>query len=69
MNFKDEITEREKTFLKKLCEQKTSKQIGYDMVISKRTVDGIRQDLLFKTNNRSMVGLAIHAIKNKIYEI
>lgn len=69
MNFKDEITERERTFLKKLCEQKTSKEIGYDMGISRRTVDGIRQDLLLKTNSKSMVGLAIHAIKHEIFQL
>ncbi len=69
MNFKDDITERERTILYKICEQKTSKQIAYEMGISVRTVEGARADIMFKLQTTSMVGLVIHAIQNKIYEI
>ncbi len=69
MNFKDEITERERQVLYKICEQKTSKQIAYEMGVNVRTIEGCRSDIMFKLGTKSMVGLAIHAIQNKIYEI
>ena len=67
MNFRDEITEVEKIVLVKLCEQKTAKEIAYELGISRRTIEGHKSDLIFKTGSKSMVGLVIHAIRNNIY--
>lgn len=69
MSLKREITERERKMLVMICEQKTTKEISYDMGLRKRTIERVRTDLMRKTESKSMVGLVIHAIKHGIYEL
>jgi len=60
------ITDREREVLKLICEQKTSAEIAKILNKSPRTIDGIRNSLLIKTDSKNIAGLVIFAIKNKL---
>lgn len=69
MNFSDTISARERQVLIKVCEQKTGKVMAHELGISTRWVEGIKTDLKRKTGADSMVGLALYAVKHKIFEL
>jgi two-component system, NarL family, invasion response regulator UvrY len=60
------LNEREITFLKLVCTEKTYKEIAENMFVSPRTVDGYRDTLFEKLNVKSRVGLVLYAIRNNI---
>ncbi len=63
----DEIlSEREVEVLILLCQQKTAKEIGDKMFITKRTVEGHKNNLFLKTGAKNIAGLVIYAVQNKI---
>jgi DNA-binding NarL/FixJ family response regulator len=62
------LTEKETTILKMMCEEKTTKEIADLVDISPRTVEAIRDKLKTKTGARSMAGLVMYAVKNGIIE-
>jgi DNA-binding NarL/FixJ family response regulator len=62
------LKEREIEFLKLVCTEKTYKEIASEMFLSPKTIDGYRESLFEKLSIKSRVGLAIYAIKNKIYK-
>ncbi|WP_299254136.1 response regulator transcription factor [uncultured Aquimarina sp.] len=61
------LTKREREVLKLICEQKTTIEIGEQLFISPRTVEGHRNNLLVKTGSKNIAGLVIHAIENQIF--
>ncbi|WP_320814317.1 response regulator transcription factor [Flavobacterium sp.] len=61
------LTERESEVLQLICKQKSSTEIGEVLFISPRTVDGHRNNLLFKTESKNIVGLVIFAIHNSLF--
>ena len=61
------LTKREREVLKLICEQKTTTEIGEQLFISPRTVEGHRNNLLVKTGSKNIAGLVIHAIENQIF--
>lgn len=63
------ISEREIDVLKKLCEQKTAKEIASELFISPRTVEGHRKKLLEKTNSKNLAGLILYAVENAVYKV
>lgn len=63
------LTTREKEILNLICEQKTNKEIGTQLFISPRTVEGHRNKLLEKTNSKNTAGLIIYAIEKGIYQV
>jgi DNA-binding NarL/FixJ family response regulator len=63
------LTERELSFLKLACSEKTYAEIAIEMFVGERTVDGYRDALFKKLNVSSRVGLAIYAIKNGLVKI
>ena len=63
------LSDRELTFLKLACSEKTYFEIAKEMFVSERTVDGYRDSLFKKLNISTRVGLAIYAIKNGIVKI
>jgi DNA-binding NarL/FixJ family response regulator len=63
-----ELKDREIEFLKWVCTEKTYKEIAGEMFLSPKTIDGYRESLFEKLHIKSRVGLAIYAIKNKIYK-
>jgi DNA-binding NarL/FixJ family response regulator len=60
------LSERELTFLKWICTEKTHKEIAEEMFVSPRTVDGYRDILFEKLGVTSRVGLVLFAIRNGI---
>lgn len=60
------MNEKELTFLRWTCTDKTYKEIAEEMGVSVRTVDGYRDALFQKLNITTRVGLAIYAIRNGI---
>lgn len=63
-----EFTERELEVLKLICEEKTAAEIGKDIFLSPRSVEGIRQRLIEKVGVRNTAGLVMFAIKNGVVD-
>lgn len=63
------LTRREKEILALICDQKTNKEIGQELFISPRTVEGHRNKLLEKTNSKNTAGLIIYAIEKGYYQV
>jgi len=63
-----ELTERELEVLKMICEEKTAGEIGKEIFLSPRSVEGIRQRLIEKIGVRNMAGLIMFAVKSGIAE-
>jgi len=63
------LTDRELTFIKLACSEKTYFEIAKEMFVSERTVDGYRDALFKKLEISTRVGLAIYAIKNGLVKI
>src|SRR6476659_5410834 len=61
-----ELSERELEVLKLICEEKTAAEIGKEIFLSPRSVEGIRQRLIEKVGVRNTAGLVMFAIKNGI---
>jgi len=59
-----ELTERELQVLKLICEEKTATEIGKEIFLSPRSVEGIRQRLIEKVGVRNSAGLVMFAVKN-----
>jgi DNA-binding NarL/FixJ family response regulator len=68
-NISIELTVREKEILVLLCKEFTTAEIGEQLFISPRTVEGHRNNLLMKTGCRNTAGLVIFAIKNGLFDI
>ena len=58
-----EFTERELEVLKLICAEKTAAEIGKEIFLSPRSVEGIRQRLIEKVGVRNTAGLVMFAIK------
>ena len=56
-------------FLKLACTDMTYKEIALQLNLSPKTIDGIRDQLFDRFDVKSMVGLAIYAVKNGIMNI
>ncbi|MEL6972407.1 MAG: response regulator transcription factor [Bacteroidota bacterium] len=60
------LTPREQEILELICKEMTTGEIAEKLFISKRTVEGHRQNLLDKTGVRNTAGLVIFALKNQL---
>jgi DNA-binding NarL/FixJ family response regulator len=60
------LSEREVEILKLICLQKTAKEIGEQLFIAKRTVEGHKNNLFLKTETKNIAGLAIYAMQNSL---
>jgi DNA-binding NarL/FixJ family response regulator len=63
-----QLNDKELRILKLMCEEKTTKEIADIVDISPRTVEAIRDKLKTKTGAKSMAGLVMYAVKNKLLE-
>jgi len=59
-----ELTERELEVLKHICDEKTAQEIGQEVFLSPRSVEGIRMRLIEKIGVRNTAGLVLFAVKN-----
>jgi len=63
-----QLSEKEVTILKLMCEEKSTKEIADMVDLSPRTVEAIRDKLKTKTGAKSMAGLIMYAVKAGIVE-
>ncbi len=63
------LSSREKEFLSLCCSDLTYKEIADKMFVSVRTVDGYRDSLFDKLEQKSRVGLVLYAIKHQYYKV
>jgi DNA-binding NarL/FixJ family response regulator len=63
-----DLSEKEVTILKLMCEEKSTKEIADIVDLSPRTVEAIRDKLKAKTGTKSMAGLVMFAVKHGIIE-
>jgi len=63
------FTEKEKGIIRLICLQKSSKEIGQLLGISKKQVDNSRAEIMVKTNSKNMAGIVVYAIANGIFEL
>ena len=63
------LSTRELEVLRLICLQKTAKEIGDELFITKRTVEGHKNNLFLKSETKNIAGLAIYAIQNNIVNV
>lgn len=69
LNMPISITTREQEILELLCQQKTAQEIADALFITKRTVEGHKNNLLSKTGMKNTAGLIVYAIKEGLVDI
>jgi len=63
------LSGRELEFLKLVCSERTYKEVAGEMNLSVHTVEGYRESLFEKLGVKSRVGLAMYAIKHRLFLI
>jgi len=63
------LSSRELEVLKLICQQKTTQEISELLFISKRTVEGHRNNLLLKTEAKNTAGLVIYAAQHQLISV
>lgn len=69
LNNKTNLSTREIEVLKLICLQKTAKEIGDQLFITQRTVEGHKNNLFLKSDTKNIAGLAIYTIQNNIIQV
>ena len=64
-----EFTPRELQILKLVCKEMTNTEIGRELHLSSRTVEGHRKKILEKTGAKNTAGMVYFAIKNGIVDM
>lgn len=67
--FEASLTQREQEILQLICEEKTTPEIAAQLFISRRTVEGHRNNLLSKLGCRNTAGLVVIAIQEKLVDV
>jgi DNA-binding NarL/FixJ family response regulator len=62
------LNEKELKILKLICEDKTTEEISEDVFLSPRTIETIRQNMKTKVGAKTIAGLVMYAIRNKLVE-
>ncbi|MNY13806.1 Response regulator protein VraR [compost metagenome] len=63
------LTPREVEILRLLCFQKTAKEIGEELFITTRTVEGHKSNLFVKTGQKNIAGLVVYALQRSLITI
>lgn len=63
------FTDSELNVLRYVCQEFTSTEIAKKMYISKRTVEGVRTEMIKKLGVKNVVGLVLFAAKNRIIDL
>jgi DNA-binding NarL/FixJ family response regulator len=63
------LSEREEEVLRLICKQLTAQEIADKLSVSKRTVDGHRNNIFAKTGVKNLAGLVLYAVKNGIIRL
>lgn len=63
------LSSRELEVLKLICKEHTNREIADILCLSPRTVDTYRENIFEKTGSKNAVGVALYAVKNKLYDL
>lgn len=63
------LTEREKEVLLLICSGRSSKEIGAQLGLSKRTIDSYREKIMAKTGAKCAIDMLRYAVKHRLYKI
>lgn len=63
------LSQRETEVLKLICQQKTALEISEALFISRRTVEGHKNNLFVKTGTKNMAGLVIYAAQKGVISV
>lgn len=63
-----QLSDKETTILRLMCEEKSTKEIADIVDLSPRTVEAIRDKLKVKTGSKSTAGLIMYAVKHKLID-
>jgi len=63
------LTANDERIIRLICNQKTSKQIAYELNYTTRTVEDYRKKIMKKTKVINSVGLVVFAIRHGIYKL
>ena len=66
---KIEFTNREIDIIRLICAEYSNKEMGAQLNLSVRTVEGYRDKILEKMEVKNTAGIVVYAIKNGIYKI
>jgi DNA-binding NarL/FixJ family response regulator len=66
IDYASDLTDREREVLRLICKELTTAEIAGQLFLSRRTVDGHRNNLLLKTGARNTAGLVLFAVKANI---
>ena len=66
MTVEANLTDKEITVLKLMCEEKSTREIAEAVELSPRTVEAMRDKLKTKTGAKSTAGLIMYAVKHKL---
>jgi DNA-binding NarL/FixJ family response regulator len=61
-----EFSERELEIIRLICKQFTAQEMGDNLFLSRRTIEGYRTRILEKMNVKNTAGVVIYALKNKL---
>jgi len=62
----DLFTERERQIIRLICQQHTAQEIGEQLFLSKRTVEGYRTRILEKMDVKNTAGVVVFALKHNL---
>lgn len=69
MDEDEELSKREIEILRLICLQKTAKEIGEQLFISTKTVEGHKNNLFLKTGVKNVVGLVVYALQHQLISL
>lgn len=67
-NVKPRLSQKETMIVKLICMEKSSKQIADELRLTKKAVDGLRDQILKKLDVANTAGLVRYAMRNKLCE-
>jgi two-component system, NarL family, response regulator NreC len=63
------FTPKELEIIRYICQEFTTQQIGLQLYLSKRTIDGYRSSILNKMKVKSTAGIVIYAIQHNLFDL
>lgn len=63
------LSDREIEIIRMICKGQTNYEIAEELIISKRTVEKHRANILEKTSTKNMADLVVYAIKNGLFRL
>jgi DNA-binding NarL/FixJ family response regulator len=64
----NKLSNREMEVIRLICQQFTNREIADKLCLSPRTIDTYRESILEKTGCKNAVGVAIYAVKYKLFD-